>query len=550
MKPIVKWAGGKSQLLDVIAPLLPQSFGRYYEPFLGGGALLLERQPSIAIVSDVNTELITTFKVVKDNYQDLIDLLKEHVQKHNASDASEYYKSVRSLKVDNLTDLETAARFIYLNKVGFNGLYRVNSKGEFNVPFGKKENITMSTLCNQANLKRVSQYLTSNDINIHNSDFEEIIDQAKAGDFIFVDSPYDNAFSSYSAEGFGEHEHIRLAQALERATNRGVKWMVTNHNTPLIRRLYASNHFFEVPVNRFINSDAKNRAGATSEVIIVNYFDEIKKASLDIYEEAKFFKQLKPTSFILKDYVRWQGIQERIRSNRLFLNDLNLLHASDEKSFRVKFDELYSERPESFALLPLLIASRKDKYEYWLSSGEPEAFDSNDKDITYRFLRDSGLMDNLFLNVSYGNVFDYLLDVEVGLTSNDKKNSSGAWMTKQVEMMLRDHGIRFEKEVLYSRIAPTSRVEDERFDFVFSANGQKYCMEVNFFNTKGSKINSEAARFIEIDGEFRKYDKLNFVWVTDGVGLRHSKPDITLALRNIKHMFNLTTFETFIKELV
>lgn len=546
LRPAIKWVGGKTQLLDVIVPLLPRNYNRYYEPFVGGAALLLEAQPKQATINDINTELTTTYEIIKREPNDLIKSLKKKVTQHNKKEPREYFNGIREKEVSDLSDIEIASRFIYLNKTGFNGLYRVNSSGKFNVPFNKKEKITISTLCNQANITRMSEYLTNNDIIITNGDFETTINQAVEGDFIFVDSPYDDSFTNYSSTGFGRDEHIRLSESLTRASARGVKWMTTNHHTKLISELYEGNHFFEVPVNRFINSDAENRANATTEVIIINYYDELRESDLAKFTEAKFFKQLKPTSFVLKDYVKWEAIQKRVNENKFYLNDLNLLHSNSEEEFQNKFNELYTDRPESFSILPLLLANRSKEYEYWLNSGSTETFDFTEKEVTYRFLEDSGLMKNLFMDATYGNVFDYLLGLEVGLTSNDKKNLTGQWMATQVEMILSNHGIKFQKEVSYESIVPAGRIKSKYFDYVFELEDHKYCVEVNFFNTTGSKINSEAARFVDLDNNFRDYEKINFVWVTDGIGLRNAKSDITNALRRIKNLFNLTTFEEFI----
>lgn len=548
LKPAVKWVGGKTQLLDVIVPILPRTYNRYFEPFIGGAALLLEIQPRTATINDINKELTTTYEFIKTNPLELIKELKKMVKKHNKSDAREYFNEIREKNVGKLSDIQIATRFIYLNKTGFNGLYRVNSNGKFNVPFNKKEEITISTLCNQANITRMSKYFSDNDIEIRTGDFETVINEAAEGDFIFVDSPYDDSFTNYSSTGFGKEEHTRLADSLSRASQRGVKWMTTNHRTELINELYEGNHFFEVPVNRFINSDAENRANATTEVIIINYYDELIPKQIETFNEAKFFKQLKPTSFVLKDYVKWEAIQKRVQDNKFFLNDLNLLHSNSETEFETKFNELYADRPESFSILPLLLANRSKEYEYWLNSGSTETFDFTEREVTYRFLQDSGLMTNLFMDATYGNVFDYLLGLEVGLTSNDKKNLTGQWMARQVEMVLTKHGIKYEKEQSYESIVPAGRIKSKYFDYVFDIEDQRYCVEVNFFNTTGSKINSEAARFIDLDNNFRDYDKINFVWVTDGVGLRNAKADITNALRRVKYLFNLTTFEEFIKQ--
>lgn len=548
LSPFVKWAGGKTQLLESITALTPQRFETYHEPFAGGAAVLLELQPTRATVNDMNAELMTAYRLIRDDLPALVKKLKEMVKKHNeTAEAKDYYYAIRAQQPDGLTEVEQAARFIYLNKLGFNGLYRVNAKGEFNVPFNKKENIKNATVFSEANLKRLSTYLKDNDIALHCEDFGYILNEAQAGDFVFIDSPYDESWNGYQAGGFGEAEHRRLADTVKELHRNGVKFMLTNHNTPLIQELYAEFRQFEVPVNRAINSKGADRANATTELIIVNY--DVTSEQLREFNISKFYKQLKPTSFVLKEYVQWEKLQKRVVESELALNDLNLLFASNEQEFESKFDRLYAARPESFAILPLLLSVRNRKFVYLDEHGEATQFTHEDRAVVFEFLHDSGLMENLFLNGKYKSVTDYLLGLEVGLSSNDKKNLSGKWLVEQVERILTENNIQYEKEVPYNRVLNLGLERDKVFDFVFEHNSKRYCMEVNFFNTSGSKINSESARFVELNRTFYNYRDLDFVWLTDGNGLKANKSQITQALRQIDNMFNLTTFEEFIQSL-
>ncbi|EZY96984.1 TPA: DpnII family type II restriction endonuclease [Staphylococcus aureus] len=547
LSPIVKWAGGKTQLLDAINALIPNDFAIYHEPFLGGGATLLSNQPKNAIINDLNYELMTTYNVIKHDITPLIKELKDMIKQHNTNNAKDFYMTVREQEILNLNDIEIAARFLYLNKTGFNGLYRVNSQGKFNVPFNKKDMIKNSTVFSETNLRNLNKYFNENNIIILNEDFNEALKKVKENDFVFIDSPYDEAYTSYQKGGFHEKEHKELAERLIELDKKGVKWIVTNHNTKLIQSLYNQFDFYEIPVNRFINSDAQKRSNATNEVLILNY--KPTKRQLKEFERAKFYKQLKPTSFVLKEYVKWEKLQENVREYELQLNDLNVLMASDEFEFKEKFERLYSQRAESFDILPLFISSRNKQIEYWSSDGEAKKYGFDKKETVFDFLVESGLRENLFMNNRYKNVLDYILGLEVGLSSNDKKNYTGTWMMNQIANLLKENDITFRKEVPYKEIIDANRIKDKTFDFVFNKNDVTYCLEVNFFNTSGSKINSEAERFIELNKELQNYEDIEFIWVTDGIGLKKNQTSINKAMKSIGNLYNLTTFDEFLKEL-
>ncbi|HFN8993383.1 TPA: DpnII family type II restriction endonuclease [Staphylococcus aureus] len=543
LTPIVKWAGGKTQLLDAINALVPNDFAIYHEPFLGGGATLLSNQPKNAIINDLNHELMTTYNVIKHDITPLIKELKDMIKQHNTNNAKDFYMTVREQEILNLNDIEIAARFLYLNKTGFNGLYRVNSQGKFNVPFNKKDMIKNSTVFSETNLRNLNKYFNENNIIILN----EALKKVKENDFVFIDSPYDEAYTSYQKGGFHEKEHKELAERLIELDKQGVKWIVTNHNTKLIQSLYNQFDFYEIPVNRFINSDAQKRSNATNEVLILNY--KPTKRQLKEFERAKFYKQLKPTSFVLKEYVKWEKLQENVREYELQLNDLNVLMASDEFEFKEKFERLYSQRAESFDILPLFISSRNKQIEYWSSDGEAKKYGFDKKETVFDFLVESGLRENLFMNNRYKNVLDYILGLEVGLSSNDKKNYTGTWMMNQIANLLKENDITFRKEVPYKEIIDANRIKDKTFDFVFNKDDVTYCLEVNFFNTSGSKINSEAERFIELNKELQNYEDIEFIWVTDGIGLKKNQTSINKAMKAIENLYNLTTFDKFLKEL-
>ena len=272
-KPFVKWAGGKRQIIDKLKFFVPDEFDTYYEPFLGGGALLFELSPKKAVINDSNDELINTFLCIKD--EEKFSKLCKELNHHEANHSEEHYYEIRNLDRDKgkfrkMADYKRAARTIYLNKACFNGLYRVNSKNEFNVPFGKKNKV--NTYEGQS-LGVISGYLNYNDIKILSIDFEEAVKEAKRGDFIYFDPPYDSdtsTFNNYTENGFGKEEQKRLAKVFKELDKKGCYVMLSNHNTILVNELYKDYFIHVISAKRNINSNGKKR-GKVEEVIITNY---------------------------------------------------------------------------------------------------------------------------------------------------------------------------------------------------------------------------------------------------------------------------------------
>jgi|SRR5690554_76981 len=276
--PFIKWAGGKRQLIPEIKRRLPNNFDRdkntYFEPFLGGGALLFHLLPKQAVISDIMYELVMSYRQVRDNVKDLMSKLDIYEEEHQKNPLKHYYE-IRELDRDDivynaLTDTDKAARMIYLNKSCFNGLYRVNKKGYFNVPFNHKQKVKTY---DQQNLLNISKYLKNNKITILNLDFEEVVKKAKKGDFIFFDPPYDlltdATFRGYNTEIFGEDGQKRLAKVFNELNDKGCNILLCNYDTDLIRELYSDFHYDIVDIMRSINSKANNRKG--KEVLIYNY---------------------------------------------------------------------------------------------------------------------------------------------------------------------------------------------------------------------------------------------------------------------------------------
>ena len=273
-RPFVKWAGGKTQLLERLHAYMPKTYNNYFEPFIGGGSFFLNIAPKTATINDFNAELVCAYKCFQND--ELFESLKNELKKHEVNHSEEYYYQIRSMdKEDGFFSLPIyvrAARMIYLNKSCFNGLYRVNSKGFFNVPSGRKKKVVTF---DEDNFNSLREYFRNNDITILNCDFEDAVKNAKAGDFVYFDPPYDvienkNSFTSYAKNDFGKDEQIRLARLYKKLSDKDVLVMLSNHNTVFINELYKDFNIHVVNAKRMINSKA-DRRGDVEEVIITNY---------------------------------------------------------------------------------------------------------------------------------------------------------------------------------------------------------------------------------------------------------------------------------------
>jgi DNA adenine methylase len=269
VKPFVKWAGGKRQLMDEIRKYIPKSISTYYEPFLGGGAVWFELQPKTYVVNDINSEMINVYRTIQTDVDALIAELKQFRNEEEVF--YQVREQDRAPEFQNLSSVQRAARIIYLNKTCFNGLFRVNSQGFFNVPFGRYKN---PDIVNEATLRAVNSYLKKAKGEIRNVDFAEAVADAQPGSFIYLDPPYDpvsdtSSFTGYTLDGFGRREQERLKRLCDDLHNRGCQFLVSNSATPFIKELYADYNVEIVQANRAINSVGANR-GRVDEVLIWN----------------------------------------------------------------------------------------------------------------------------------------------------------------------------------------------------------------------------------------------------------------------------------------
>lgn len=271
VQPVVKWAGGKRQLLNEIEKRIPKKMSTYYEPFLGGGAVLFHLQPKKAIVNDFNGDLINVYLTIKNNVDELVEDLKKH------SIDEEYYYKVREMdrtgELEQLSPVQKASRLIYLNKTCYNGLYRVNSLGQFNTPFGKYKN---PNIVNEDVLRAVSKYLNDNDVTFMTGDFETSLRGIRKGAFVYFDPPYyplsdSSSFTGYTLGGFGKEDQIRLKNVCDKLDARGIKFLLSNSSAPFIVELYKKDYRIDfVGATRSINSVAESR-GEVQEILVRNY---------------------------------------------------------------------------------------------------------------------------------------------------------------------------------------------------------------------------------------------------------------------------------------
>ncbi len=268
--PFLKWAGGKQSLLTQYRPFLPAvaSVGRYYEPFIGSAALFFHWRPARATLADVNASLIEVYQVVQLEVEALIAALRRHVNDEA------YFYEIRSLDPGQLSPVERAARLIYLNKTCYNGLYRENRRGQFNVPFGRYAN---PTICDAPRLRRASRALRG--VRLCVADFAAVVEAVGPKDFVYFDPPYapltaTSSFTSYSRFGFDAADQHRLAQAFHRLSDRGCRAMLSNSSAPLIYDLYQGHGYRieTIQARRPINSRA-DRRGPVTELLILNFID-------------------------------------------------------------------------------------------------------------------------------------------------------------------------------------------------------------------------------------------------------------------------------------
>lgn len=275
LSPVLKWVGGKRQLLNEIMPLIPKDITTYYEPFVGGGAVLFTLQPKKAVINDYNEELINVYNVIMDDPDELIKLLEIHKE----NNTSEYYYKVREIdrspEYKKLSNTERAARIIYLNKTCYNGLYRVNQAGQFNSPYGRYKN---PNIVNSPTVKAMNNYFNNNNITITSGDYKDTLKKirAKTKSFVYLDPPYyplssSSSFTGYTDNGFGEEQQKELKNECDKLNKKGIRFLLSNSSCDFIEDLYKDDYNIKIiKAKRVLNSKG-NKRGEIDEVLISNY---------------------------------------------------------------------------------------------------------------------------------------------------------------------------------------------------------------------------------------------------------------------------------------
>ncbi|MGO1469967.1 MAG: DpnII family type II restriction endonuclease [Tissierella sp.] len=610
VKPFLKWAGGKTKLLPIINRELPEDIDNlttYVEPFVGAGAVFFDfiynDKFEKYIINDINSRLINVFLNIRDRVNDLIILLERLQESYlilevDSKERDDFYYGIREkFNDDNISSLESSAYFIFLNKTCFNGLYRENKSGNFNVPTGRYKNPKVFV---KEQLLEISKVLNKKDdkgnfvvtiLNLNYSDLEEYIDSST---FVYFDPPYrpitKGGFSTYNKSGFNDTSQKELASFFSNVSNKGAKLMLSNSNP---REYIKNDNFFEILykdfnikklyASRVINSDGDNRKD-TSELLITNYYKENNlymgednmEYKSSVYSELlqletvdkafdSLINNLKPTIKGWDYFVNWDKVLGNIKSIERSLNTLNYLIGKDDIENEAR--ELLSENPQIINVLPILIATRDNKFEiiepnedgsiiikninFGNKKTRKDDLTDEELDNAIEFLHKTNLFD-LFADKTIKNLVDYVMGVEVGLDTNGRKNRTGDAMEnileKLITKMCKDNGWDYLYQATVATIleewnivVPTDKSK-RRFDFVINKNGKILLGETNYYHGGGSKLKSVASEFTKLD-KYIKEGGFKFCWVTDGLGWHTAKMPLRDAFDDMRCILNLDMVE-------
>ncbi|MFI3168720.1 MAG: DpnII family type II restriction endonuclease [Faecalibacterium sp.] len=599
MKPFIKWAGGKTQLLPDIRAKYPKELGKninkYCEPFIGGGAVLFDILSNYELeeilINDINKELTNTYSQIKNNLVHLLDELSKMQELFWAMDTEArklfYYEKrerFNHLKVngDDEINFEKAALFIFLNKTCFNGLFRVNKKGLFNVPMGAYK---MPVICDKDNLIEINKTLQN--VKITTGDYKETLAFIDENTFVYIDPPYrpiseTASFTSYAETNFDDNEQIALGQFVDRASEKGAKIIISNSDP---KNHDADDHFFDdlyseyeiarVSAKRMINCNANSR-GDVKELLISNFTEIEDTTGMDKGEnEMKYIETYKSMGILsdnaafeylmsnLKDtirtydfYVAWGKVLGNVHKIEVYLNILNTLIGKDDPEAVLR--ELIKDYPEVVPVIPFLIAERRKTIkiadiggdiEYSFSKRKEYSGEEIDK-IIY-FVKECGLL-KMLADKSIKNLVDYAIGVEVGLDSNARKNRSGDAMENLTEVYVKaicdKHGYQYIAQATASKIKQEFGKEvntdkaDRHFDFAVDTGDMLYLMEVNYYAGGGSKLKSVSGEFSSLF-DLVKNDTTGFVWVTDGEGWLTAKRPLRETFDHTDYVMNINMIE-------
>ena len=582
-KPFIKWVGGKGQLLPEINKLYPIELGKtinkYAEIFIGGGAVLFDILSKYKLdevyISDKNLELINTYKSIRDSVDILIKSLKEMEEEYIPLDDENrkiYYYEKRqeynNLKIDiEENNIEKASLFIFLNKTCFNGLYRVNKKGEFNVPMGAYKN---PKICDEENLKNVSMVLKN--VKIIYADYRESKDFIDEKTFVYIDPPYrplniTSSFTSYTENDFSDKEQRELAEYINVLNKKGAKIVISNsdpknNNTDdnFFDELYKNYNINRVKATRMLNSNASLR-GAINELLITNY-ERIEWENRNMRNFEKWLGKFKNSIATYDYYIDLKKVIKNVDNIKIELNILNSLIGS--KNIEKDFENIIKKYPETLKCIPILLAIRDTEI---YAQDEEGSFLYNFKTPNYNieqykiFMKKTGLFD-LIQNHLINNLVDYVLGVETGLDSNGRKNRGGHLMEDLVEKYIIKagfiKGINYFKEMKISEIEEKFKIDlsqisnngktVKRFDFVIKTENMIYAIETNFYASSGSKLNETARSYKQIAQEAKDINGFTFVWFTDGKGWIDARNNLKETFEILENIYNIDDMENNIVE--
>ena len=574
LKPFLKWAGGKGQILDEIRKRYPSGLGekiyKYAEPFVGGGAVLFDVLGSYnideAYISDSNAELINVYVALRDQTEELISLLKQYEAAYlpmNDADRKSYYYMKRSrfneLKLSQQRNVELAALFIFLNRTCFNGLYRVNSKGEYNVPMGAYKN---PTICDEDNLRRLAKALEG--VIIKHANYKESEAFIDKHTFAYFDPPYrplpaSQSFTAYTEDNFDDDCQTELGLFIKKLSDAGT-YVVASNSDP--KNTDANDNFFDdlykglvidrIYATRMINSDA-NARGKISELLI--YSKEENNSMKRDFDSwlSKFRRSISNYDY----YVDFKKVIANVERMKIELNILNSLIGS--RNIEDDFEVVLLKYPEVLKCIPTLLAVRG--YEIYAQDDDGSflyRFDKRNYSIEqYKvFMRKTGLFD-MIANHIVNNLVDYVYGVEAGLDTNGRKNRGGHQMENLVESFIKRAG--FKKGETYFKEMKLSEVEqrwnidlsalsnrgktEKRFDYVVKTANHIYAIETNFYTGGGSKLNETARSYKMLAQEAAGIEGFSFVWFTDGEMWRTARGNLRETFDVLDNIYNIDDME-------
>ena len=574
LKPFLKWAGGKGQLLNEIEKYYPFETGsitKYAEPFVGGGAVLFDILSKYDLdeiyISDTNAELINTYVIVRDHIDELIELLSKYQCEYLPLKNEKrriYYTEKRNefndIKVNgNETEnIKKAALMIFLNKTCFNGLYRVNKKGLFNVPMGAYKN---PVICDDKNLRTVSEKLQN--VKIVCGDYRESAKFIDEHTFVYFDPPYrplteTSSFTAYTENLFDDKKQIELAQFVEHMNKKSAKIVVSNSDPKnnnnddiFFDNLYSKYKIKRVEANRMINCNGEAR-GKVKELLISNFEEGKKMRNFN-----QWFNTFIDSIATWKYYTDFEKVYKNTDKVKDELNILNGLIGVD--NIKSEFIRIANKYPNTLKAVPILIAKRE--YEIKINDSEKNYL-FNFKNPNYsideyaKFMEKTGLFEMLQKHLIH-SLYDYVMGVEIGMDTNGRKNRTGHAMEDLVESFIQKagfvKGVNYFKEMYIHQITEKWDIDlsaisnqgkmEKRFDFVIKTDNMIYGIETNFYSSGGSKLNETARSYKTLALETDTIDGFTFVWFTDGKGWTSARNNLEETFDVMEHIYNIKDLE-------